>query len=76
MNAGAPTEYYTRIKMFCDQHRVSFDLLTPGGRKSEPRKEGLRNTYLLALSIRLGISGMFSYVFYCSFIFIFLIFFV
>ena len=76
MKTGGPTAFYTRVKLFCNQHDVSFSLLTPGGRKSEPRKEGLRNTYLLALSIRLGISGMFSYVFYCSFIFIFLIFFV
>ena len=67
MKAGAPTEYYTRVKMFCDQHRVSFDLLTPGGRTSEPRKIGLRNMYLLALSIRLGKTGMFCFSYVCFF---------
>ena len=67
MNAGTPTEYYTRVKMFCDQHRVSFDLLTPGGQRSEPRKIGLRNMYLLALSIRLGKTGMFCFSYVCFF---------
>ena len=67
MKAGAPTEYYTRVKMFCDQHRVSFDLLTPGGQRSEPRKIGLRNMYLLALSIRLGKTGMFCFSYVCFF---------
>ena len=77
MKTGGPTAFYTRVELFCKQHSVSFSLLTPGGRKSEPRKEGLRNTYLLALSIRLGISGMFSYVFFLFFFFVlfFLIFF-
>ena len=67
MNAGAPKKYYTRVKMFCDQHRVSFDLLTPGGKTSEPRKIGLRNMYLLALSIRLGKTGMFCFSYVCFF---------
>ena len=68
MKTGGPTAFYTRVELFCKQHSVSFSLLTPGGRKSAARKVGMRNMYLSALSVRQGISGMFSCVFFfCSF---------
>ena len=70
MNTGGPTAFYTRVELFCKQHSVSFSLLTPGGSKSAARKVGLRNMYLSALSIRQGISGMFSCVFFLFFFFV------